>query len=316
MSVIVPVYNAEQYIERCARALMEQTMKDGIEFIFINDCTPDNSMKILGKIVAEYPERKRQVIIVNNENNLGIFNTRKKGLELAKGEYVGWCDSDDWCELDMFEKMYSAAIERSLDIVVCNYYLVSGSQISTIRLIPSKTPKEAILNRYSYKTFSGHLVIHLVRRRLYLHCQNSIVPTNFGEDVFLLYHVYYDSASIGYVDTPFYHYWINNKTSLTHSIDYDNSAWLIQQENLKRIEKLYYQDDGWEKFHVAINAFIFERKYMYKNSFDSDKEFFKSFKYASRDILRFYDWRKLSNWKIFLANNFFFIYRLVNHFKR
>lgn len=312
VSVIVPVYKVERCIERCVRSLMEQTMKDGIEFIFINDCTPDNSMIIIESVVAEYPDRNGQVVIVNNERNLGVFNTRKRGIELAKGEYIGWCDSDDWCEIDMFEKMCDVAFERALDIVVCNYKLVHDSKISIISLIPSKTPQEAILNSYYKRTFRGHLVIHLIKRGIYLRCRNDVVATNFGEDMFLLFHIYYYSTSVGYVNTPFYNYWINNKTSLTHSIDWGKSAWLVQQENLERIERLYYQNNGWKKFHVTINALIFERKCLYGKAFDSGKEFFYTFKRASKDILRFYDWRKLSSWEMYLCHNYYFLYRLAN----
>ena len=109
VSVIVPVYKVEQYIEKCVRSLMEQTMKEGIEFIFINDCTPDDSMQILESVVGEYPDRADQVVIWNNSSNVGVSESRRKGIELAKGEYIGWCDSDDWCEKEMFEKMCKVA---------------------------------------------------------------------------------------------------------------------------------------------------------------------------------------------------------------
>ena len=312
VSVIVPVYKVERCIERCVRPLMEQTMKDGIEFIFINDCTPDNSMMILQNVIREYPERQDQVVIINNEKNLGVFNTRKKGIEIARGEYIGWCDSDDWCEKDMFEKMFNLAFERALDIVVCNYKLVSDSNICTISLVPSRTPQEAILNSYHKRTFRGHLVIHLVRREFYLQCRNDVVSTNFGEDLFLLYHVYYYSASVGYVNTPLYYYWIDNKKSLTHSIDWSKSAWLVQQDNLERIERLYYQNGGRKRYHVTINALIFERKCLYAQAFDSPKGFFYTFKRASKDILRFYDWWNLSSWKMYLCHNYYFLYKLTN----
>ena len=108
ISVIIPIYKAEDYIERCARSLMEQTMKDGIEFLFINDCTPDNSMTILRRVIANYPERGHQIRIIENNKNLGVSATRRLGVNEANGDYIGWCDSDDWVESEAFERMYDA----------------------------------------------------------------------------------------------------------------------------------------------------------------------------------------------------------------
>ena len=77
LSIIVPIYKVEQYIERCIRSLMEQTMKENIEFIFVNDCTPDNSIQILQNVIQEYPNRSSQIRIYNNTKNIGLHETRK-----------------------------------------------------------------------------------------------------------------------------------------------------------------------------------------------------------------------------------------------
>ena len=90
LSIIVPIYKTEQYIERCVRSLMEQTMQEGIEFIFINDCTPDRSMDILYEVIREYPERVDQIRIIENAQNKGISLTRKIGVEAAQGDYSKW----------------------------------------------------------------------------------------------------------------------------------------------------------------------------------------------------------------------------------
>lgn len=84
VSVIIAVYKAEKYIERCARSLFEQTLKD-MEFIFIDDATPDNSMNVLRRIIDEYPERKPQVKIITHEHNMGTFVTKRDGYLAAGG---------------------------------------------------------------------------------------------------------------------------------------------------------------------------------------------------------------------------------------
>ncbi|MBD5332345.1 MAG: glycosyltransferase family 2 protein [Bacteroides sp.] len=121
VSVLVPVYGVEKYIERCARSLFEQTMKDGIEFIFTDDCTRDRSIEILEKVLEEYPERKSQVKIIHHEKNQGLVSARVTGLKEAVGEYVIHCDSDDWVEREMYEIMYRQAKDTDSDIVVCDF---------------------------------------------------------------------------------------------------------------------------------------------------------------------------------------------------
>nr|WP_308757665.1 glycosyltransferase family 2 protein [uncultured Bacteroides sp.] len=120
VSVIVPVYNVEKYIERCARTLFEQTIRD-IEYIFVDDCSLDKSILILKDILKEYPERRDQVKIISHTPNKGLAYTRQEGIDNANGEYIIHCDSDDWVEPDMYESMYDMAVKNKANIVCCNY---------------------------------------------------------------------------------------------------------------------------------------------------------------------------------------------------
>ncbi len=117
VSIIVPIYNVEKYIERCAVSLFEQDFED-IEYIFVNDCTPDNSIQILEEVIEKYPNRKSNVKIIHYKANKGLGSARKTGLEQATGEYVLHIDSDDWVELDMVLCLYNKAIETDADIVI------------------------------------------------------------------------------------------------------------------------------------------------------------------------------------------------------
>ena len=94
VSVVIPVYGVEKYIERCARTLFEQTIDD-IEYIFVNDCTKDRSIEILEQVIKDYPQRKGQIRIENMLTNSGQAAVRRCGIELATGEYIIHCDSDD-----------------------------------------------------------------------------------------------------------------------------------------------------------------------------------------------------------------------------
>ena len=92
VSVIIPVYNVEPHIERCARSLFEQTLEE-IEYIFVNDCTPDASMRILQNVLENYAQRKNQIIIINQPYNMGAAKAREIGIKAASGEYIIHCDS-------------------------------------------------------------------------------------------------------------------------------------------------------------------------------------------------------------------------------
>ena len=127
VSVIVPIYDVEKYIERCVKSLFEQTL-DNLEFIFVNDCTPDKSMDILNRLLLQYPEREKQSKIVTHSKNKGLPEARISGISVATGEYIIHCDSDDWTEPDMYEKMYNYAIENDFDYVWCDYQKDSSEQ--------------------------------------------------------------------------------------------------------------------------------------------------------------------------------------------
>ena len=116
LSILVPVYKVEAYIEKCARSLFEQTYKD-IEYIFIDDCSPDGSFAVLERVLKDYPERKTQVRIVKHTKNSGLVRARKTGLEAATGELITHCDSDDWVDKDMYEKMVAKFMNPEVDMV-------------------------------------------------------------------------------------------------------------------------------------------------------------------------------------------------------
>ena len=120
VSVIIPIYKVEAFIVRCVNSLMRQTLSD-IEYIFVNDATPDNSMALLQLIVNSYPERKEQVRIVEHEYNQGLPAARNSGLAVATGKYIFHCDSDDYMEdedvsTSLFGNEVNPAIDATLHI--------------------------------------------------------------------------------------------------------------------------------------------------------------------------------------------------------
>ena len=116
VSIIIPCYNVAQYLPRCLDSLVNQTLPD-IEIICVNDASPDNGITILRDYEARYPN----IRVIDLKENVRQGGARNRGMEIARGEYIGFVDSDDWVEPDMYEKLYAKAKETGADVVSCDY---------------------------------------------------------------------------------------------------------------------------------------------------------------------------------------------------
>ena len=114
VSIIVPIYNVEPYLKKCIDSIIKQTLTN-IEIILVNDGSTDNC----GKIIDEYAKKDNRIIALHKENG-GQASARNMGLEIARGKYVGFVDSDDWIELDMYEKLYNSVQQTDSDMGVCS----------------------------------------------------------------------------------------------------------------------------------------------------------------------------------------------------
>ena len=126
VSICVPIYGVEKYIERCAISLFEQTYKN-IEYIFVNDCTQDNSIDVLKSIIEKYPVRKNCVRIINHERNKGLGAARNTAITNATGMFIMHVDSDDYVEKDIVERLVKKQNENNSDIVTCGYILYTSN---------------------------------------------------------------------------------------------------------------------------------------------------------------------------------------------
>lgn len=136
VSIIVPIFGVEKYIERCARSLFEQSFTD-IEYIFVNDCTTDASMRILETVIKDYPDSNIQVI--NKKVNEGLPQARKTGVQASTGEYIMHIDSDDWVEHNTVEKLYEMAKEKNADMVCCDWIEEYGDRSVVCHQQPMST---------------------------------------------------------------------------------------------------------------------------------------------------------------------------------
>lgn len=209
VSVIVPVYGVEKYIERCARSLFEQTLDD-IEYLFIDDCTPDRSIDILKNVLDEYPFRKKQAIIHRMEQNSGQAAVRKWGMQNATGDYIVHCDSDDWVELDMYKTMYERAIDESADIVVCNFKRTNGIDYNKIEKGCHSINKSEYIENCIFQKDHWSLWNKIISREL-LNSANITYPQDpMGEDMAIFFQLVCNCKKISYVDEAYYNYFCNN----------------------------------------------------------------------------------------------------------
>lgn len=213
VSVIIPVYKAEKDIARCCRALFGQT-SDNIEYIFVNDCTPDNSVAVIEQVLEEYPERKSSVIILHQPKNSGVSACRQFGLENATGEYIIHCDSDDWPELDMYETLYNKAISKSAEVVCCDYMVEYEGQSEFVAF-----PDEYVV-RPSFNTapIEGAVWNKLISHELIDRCGTEFYQgINLGEDFGFVTPCRVMSKKNAVVHKPLYHYNQLNLGSITHN---------------------------------------------------------------------------------------------------
>lgn len=204
VSVIIPIYGVEKFIERCTESLMQQTL-DAVEYIFVNDATPDNSIELLRGVVARYPACAAQVKIIEHEQNKGLPAARNTGLAVATGEYIFHCDSDDFVEPGMLEVLYNAAKEKCADIVWCDWFLTFEKNERYMKQPSYETPAEALKAMLS-GAMKYNVWNKLVKRSLYVD-NNISFPAGhgMGEDMTMMM-LFAHAKSVAYVPEAFYHY--------------------------------------------------------------------------------------------------------------
>lgn len=154
VSVIVPVYNAEKSLERCIESIINQTLKE-IEIILLNDGSTDRSKEI----IEEYKKKDNRIVVINKDNS-GPSDTRNYGIKIAKGQYIGFVDSDDYIEAEMYEKLISAVKNDSVQMSMCNYrerFLhENNSRITYHNLQCNRVQNKEYIREHIIRTFTGN----------------------------------------------------------------------------------------------------------------------------------------------------------------
>lgn len=286
VSVIIPVYGVEKYIERCVRSLFEQTLDD-IEYLFIDDCTPDRSINILKQILEEYPHRKCQVVIHRMEQNSGQAKVREWGMRNATGEYVIHCDSDDWVETDMYRLMYDEAKRIDADIVMCGYKVTDGQTVFS-ECYHQQTDKTKLISSLLTLHEAWSVWNKMCKRTLY---DNDIVYPSLamGEDMVLTTQLVLKALRVGVIDKALYNYFYNpNSITKMRSESSRYKHWKDSVENAKTVISIF-QTKGLEYKYANELGYL---KFLQKNlagDLARKKKYSKEWLEMFRDI----------NWKAF-----------------
>lgn len=195
VSVIVPIYNVEKYLEKCINSLLSQTLED-IQIILVNDGSKDNS----GNIAKECEKNNKNRIIYVEKENGGLSDARNYGLKYATGDFIAFLDSDDYIEKNAYEEMYNKAIEENADYVECDFIWEFPNKIRVDKQYPYKNKKEML-------SFVRVVAWNKLIKRQLITDNNLEFPKGLRyEDVEFTYKLIPFINKFAYVDKPFIHY--------------------------------------------------------------------------------------------------------------
>lgn len=279
VSVVVPIYGAERYINRCLKSLFAQDFED-IEYIFINDCTPDKSMDTLYACLEASPRRKVQSRVINLESNIGISRVRQLGIQEATGRYIVFCDSDDYIEERMVSTLYRIARNADADCVLCEYF-ENKSGNETQSCTSFSCCGSDMIRGMLFNHIPGFIWRGLYSRDLLLSL--SFLPDcNFAEDIVMNVQIWTNATRIKWTTQPLYHYCIRDNSLSTSK---DSMAISRQLDSCRQVlsfvtdylkQKTEYAGSYKDalvyfKRHLVASRFLPQEKY-------ADKEWRKIYK--------------------------------------
>lgn len=268
ISIIVPVFNVEKYIRRCAESLFGQSFRD-LEVIFVDDCSTDGSIRVILDVLESFLQMKDQVKIIRLEKNGGVNHARRQGFFAAEGEYLMFVDSDDFLELQAVEKLMSKAMQTGADMTACRMRKIFAdgrSELSPLR--------DEVSDRDRYLrnmvSMNGNCASPNLTNKLFrtdLLKKIEVLPAgNIAEDWLICVQAAHKAERIAFLDESLYNYYIR-EDSATHGSSIDDYR-RIAREDKANIELVigYLESKGLAReFRHEIDA----RKFIAKGSFQS-----------------------------------------------
>lgn len=248
ISVIIPVYNVEKYIEQCIKSIINQTYKK-IEVILIDDGSIDKS----GAICDEYAKIDKRIIVIHKENG-GLSDARNKGIDIAKGEYITFVDSDDYVKENFIEDLYTAIINNNAKLSICNIIMVDedGNTIENLGFSSDKlvNGKEILKGICEYRNLIEGIVAWNKMYSKDFFKENRYPKGKIHEDEFLTYKILYFANKVA-ITNRFLYYYRKNDNSITS-----------KKFNVKRLDFI----EALEERLVFYNSY--KEKYLYNKTFE------------------------------------------------
>lgn len=281
VSIIIPIYNAEKYLNKSLNSIVDQTLKD-IEIICVDDCSTDNSLEIL----QDYAKKDSRFVILNLETNQGQGIARNRGIEAATGEYIGFVDPDDWIDETMFEKMYTQAKNLDSEIVICGIqkYKEEIDKIIKVRyfenyLSPIEVLKvdmpagvnidKSVVNKFLLLS-PGYCCNKIYKTEFIKHYKIGCSPQRCYEDVIFMLRSHILASKISYIDEYLYTYVIHQYSTLR---SYEN-RYSELLTTCKNIRKYLYDIGQLENFRKNLNYFETIHSYLtYENADTNQRKF-------------------------------------------
>lgn len=292
VSIIVPVYKVEKYLNRSMDSLVNQTL-DGVEIICINDGSPDNCLNILKEYKEKYPNK--HIVIIDKQNE-GVWKGRFDGIAIAKGEYIGFTDSDDYIALDYAEKLYNVAKETDADISVCGFdrmdvdtghvYSTEMTQFAGKVIDMDKNPEDIL-------SINTALWNKLYKAEVLKNMHNLPNPPRIFDDMMFLLMAYLNTKKISFISNSLYYYMVRS----------DSIMATIKKEQLESTEKamldvknIYENEESGKKLLPVLDVMAFLHfgiSLMFRISADKTSNFKEELK-KNREYLdtNFSSWRK------------------------
>lgn len=218
VSIIVPVYNSEIYLEKCINSIINQTYKN-LEILLINDGSKDNSLQIL----YEYAKKDLRIRVIDRQNN-GVSATRNLGIEKSTGEYICFIDADDWIECNMIEKLYNTIKQKDVDAVRCNYYthlgakrIIGKSVNMKDKICHSDELKNDILNEFIIGNINSFVWLLIVKSDILKNKIKFVTKVHMMEDTIFYVELLYNIKTLYFLNEPLYHYVYNKSGACANS---------------------------------------------------------------------------------------------------
>lgn len=256
VSLLIPIYCVEKRIERCAVSLFEQTYEN-IEYIFVNDCTSDNSIGILKTVMKKYPNRLSAIKIINHERNMGLASARNTAVDNATGDFVLHVDSDDYLSIDAVEKMINQQRLDDSDIVNSGYIVYHESYRENWDIPDFDSTKDFTINLLSRK-IPVCVAGRLIRRSLYIENNiRAIDGVNMAEDYAVSPLLAYFAKRISTIHYFLYHYDYTNEASYSHTFSESKCSqmWRVLEslnDFFNKIDTVYSESLDFAKISIII----------------------------------------------------------------